>query len=415
MGSWPFSTVKPFLFLGLFAAGSALSAPKPSPIATSMDPAAFRFLKDLVEIPSGTSSIGAQQRMRDRIRQEFMALGLDATEIEGASGRKVLVLQMQGAKPHILLVGHTDTVPNPTGNRPKLTVDDLTLKGSGVIDMKGGIVVMHKVLKDLATQGRTDILKSVRIVLNDDEETGSVGSREILQKQAEGCDAALILEPGLPDGALVTGHSGIRWIKITVHGKAAHAGLEPEKGLNACVELGHKLVSLGSLSDIANHLTVTPGVIEGGTAPNTICETASVKLDIRYRNRSDLEEVLKKIRTISDRSYTANDLLGFKTSAEIEELVAIPPMPEDVSKSLFNIARMSGATLRQNVTGQSVGYVSDGNQLASLGIPILVGLGPYGGGMHSSAEFMDVRSFSERALLVKALLEQLSLEKKSQK
>ena len=90
-------------------------------------------------------------------------------------------------------------------------------------------------------------------------------------------------------------------------------------------------------------------------------------------------------------------------------------MPEDVSKSLFNIARMSGATLRQNVTGQSVGYVSDGNQLASLGIPILVGLGPYGGGMHSSAEFMDARSFSERALLVKALLEQLSLAKKSQK
>ena len=390
---------------------AAQGAPKVSPLAPYIDPDSLQFLKDMVEIPSGTSMSGGLEEMRMRVQKEFATLGMGGTLVDGTNGRKVLVLERHDAKPRILIVGHVDTVYSNPSRPPKLITEDIKLKGPGVIDMKGGITVIHKALKELAAQGKMDVLNKIRIVLNDDEETGSKDSVNVLLAQAKDCDAALIFEPGLSDGSLVTAHSGIKWLKMTVHGKAAHAGMEPEKGLNACVELGYKLVSLGSLSDFSRSLAVTPGVIDGGTTPNTVCETASVKIDIRYTKQDDLENVLRDIRAINLKTNTANDVIGMKPSSDLEELVSIPPMTADATRALFEMARKIGATLRNPVTGKPVGYASDGNQLAKTGIRLLVGLGPYGGGMHSSEEFMDVRSFSDRVLLTKGLLEALAGEK----
>lgn len=389
----------------------AVGAPKVSPLAPYIDPDSLQFLKDMVEIPSGTSMTTGLEQMRMRIQKEFGTLGMNGTLLDGSNGRKILVLERADAKPRILIVGHVDTVYNNPARAPKFITEDIKLKGPGVIDMKGGITVIHKALRELVAQGKADILNKIRIVLNDDEETGSKDSVDVLLSQAKDCDAALIFEPGLSDGALVTSHSGIKWLKMTVHGKAAHAGMEPEKGLNACVELGYKLVSLGSLSDYSKGLAVTPGVIDGGTTPNTVCETASVKIDVRYTRQDDLENVLREIRSINLKTNTANDIVGMKPSSDLEELVSIPPMSPEATKSLFDLARKVGASLRNQVTGKPVGYASDGNQLAKTGIRLLVGLGPYGGGMHSSEEFMDVRSFSDRVLLTKGLLEALAGEK----
>jgi glutamate carboxypeptidase len=389
----------------------AAGAPKVSPLAPFIDPDSLQFLKDLVEIPSGTSMSAGLEQMRMRIQKEFATLGMNGTLLDGSNGRKILVLERADAKPRILIIGHVDTVYNNPARVPKLITEDIKVKGPGVIDMKGGITVIHKALRELVAQGKSDILNKIKIVLNDDEETGSKDSVNVLLSQVKDCDAALIFEPGLSDGSLVTAHSGIKWLKMTVHGKAAHAGMEPEKGLNACVELGYKLVSLGSLSDYSKGLAVTPGVIEGGTTPNTVCETASVKIDVRYTKQEDLENVLREIRSINLKTNTANDIIGMKPSSDLEELVSIPPMSTEATRSLFDLARKVGASLRNKVTGKPVGYASDGNQLAKTGIRLLVGLGPYGGGMHSSEEFMDVRSFSDRVLLTKGLLEALAVEK----
>jgi glutamate carboxypeptidase len=365
------------------------------------------LIGDLVALQSGTTVIAGLDAVRARLIPEFEALDMTASIVSLAGNRKVLSFETAGHTPRIAFIGHLDTVFNDPSQAHDAVLSgegpEQILHGPGVIDMKGGIALLLQVLHDLSPEERS----AVRVILNDDEETGSNASKEALRNLIYGMDAALIFEPGLPDGGVVTAHSGVRWLGMKVNGKAAHAGLEPQNGLSACVELGHKLVALGQISDFARQLTVNPGVINGGTAPNVVCAEASIKIDIRYVREADLTEALDSIEAIRAKSYTRSETLGLETTAEVTQLAALPPMPFEATTVVFQRAKKAAQSFNLDLAGWPVGYASDGNHLASLGVPLLVGLGPYGGKMHTDEEFMLVKSFEERRMVVGQLVRDL--------
>lgn len=364
--------------------------------SSTLEPASLAFLERLVSAHTDEA--------RNVAFAAFESAGLKGTRRDAGGGHEVLSFEAPGATPHVALIAHLDTVFKTDAPRA-LKVNGERLEGPGVIDDKGGVALILALVKSPTT---APYLSGIRVILNDDEETGSPASKAILKDLVKGFKAALLFEPGLPDGALVSAQSGIRWVELTVRGKAAHAGMEPEKGLNACVELAHKVVEIAKLADLKRGLSVSPGIIEGGSAPNVVCEAAKTTIDIRYIEPKDLETTLAAIEAIARKSHLKNALLGIETTAEIKIIEEKPPLPPASSAALLEVARKAAMDVGlPPLKSAKVGYVSDGNQLAGTGVKVLVGLGPYGGGMHTAEEFMLVKSFDERLKLGGALLSRL--------
>jgi len=362
------------------------------------------LLEKIVNINSGSRNIEGLEAVRRVLIPEFETLGLKATVHDVEEGHKVVSFAVSGSNPTLLLVGHIDTVFPKTSPFQKFEVRGNRIYGPGIIDMKACVVMMLDLLKAFRGSGR---LKRFLVILNDDEETGSRFSHALIRRLAGSVRAGLIFEPGLPGGAVVTAHSGVRWMTLSVTGKAAHAGLEPENGINACVELGHKVVALSKLSDHARKLSVNVGVIEGGTKPNVVCENATARIDVRFVEKEDADRIDKMIRDIAAKSYTYNDKLKAGPTATVKTLIAVPSMPGARTRRLFGLLKIAGRKIGQTVSGRHVGYASDANQLAATGMDLLVGLGPYGKGMHTHTEYLTTATYDERLGLTRALVEEI--------
>ncbi len=364
------------------------------------------LLKKLVENNSGTGNISGQDKMRSLLIPEFEKLGLAVTIHPAKNGRKVLSCQLPDSAPSILFIGHMDTVfPEDSDFKTYCEKGD-SIIGPGVIDMKGGIVLMLDILKAVTP----DIQKEVLVVLNDDEETGSRVSKEVIQPLLKNIRYALVFEPGLSDGSFISSESGIKWINLAVKGRAAHAGLEPDLGVNACLELANKITAISNLTDDSKHLTVNVGVVSGGTAPNVVCEHAQARIDIRYVERDDLNDLMNKITEITNTVTVYSKRNGLPATATLTPVVEMPSLKPDSTKELVTIAQEVAAKLELDFDHQHVGYGSDGNHLSTLsqGINILVGLGPYGGGMHTDSEFLSKKAYLKRLRLDVALLKRLA-------
>ena len=363
----------------------------------------LELLSQLVKINSHSQNISGISEIRKILIPEFQKLGFTARHYDLDNQHIITSIDFPGQNPIVLLIGHLDTVFPASAKVGKEGTEENRIYGPGIIDMKGGVVVILKALEKLSLEER----KKIRIVLNDDEELASVYSREKLKEIAKNIPFGLVFEPGLPDGSLVTSSSGGRWIKLTIEGKAAHAGLEHMKGLNACAELAHQITRLHALTDYSKRLTLNIGTIEGGTEPNVVCEKASVKLDVRYVNPSDLDDLLKKIEQISLHPHVRNNQLGLVPICKQETLVVVPSMPESSTRTLFALAQEVSEKLGKKVRGEHVGYATDGNQLVEIGTQLLVGLGPYGGGMHTDQEFMNREALDERITLSTHLIRKI--------
>lgn len=364
----------------------------------------MQLLQDIVNINSDTRNVVGLAQTRDALIPHFEALGLKATHHALAEGREVLSFEKPGAKPRIMLVGHVDTVFPQTGAFKQLSRQGDRLTGPGVIDMKGGVVLMLNVLGQLKQAGQ---LEQIRVVLNDDEEIGSPHSKQTMRTLAQGIPYGLVFEPGLQDGAVVSSQSGVRWIKLTATGKAAHAGLEPENGVNACLEMAYKIAKLAALAQPQKGLTINPGVIEGGSKPNVVCEKASVTVDVRFRDLPDWQSVSTDMEKIRGQSDVYNNRLRQGTSTEWVQIAEMPPLPESNTQALVKQAETVARSLGQAFQARGVGYGSDGNHLAGAGMQLLVGVGPYGGGMHSEKEYMLLSSYRERLALMTTLIDKL--------
>ncbi|AXK31671.1 M20 family peptidase [Streptomyces armeniacus] len=295
----------------------------------------------------------------------------------------------------VLLLGHMDTVwPLGTLAAWPFAVDGERVTGPGVFDMKSGLVLA---LQALRAAGRTG---HVRLLVTGDEEVGSTTSRALVEEAARDCAAVLVLEPGL-DGALKTARKGGAMYRVEVTGRAAHAGLEPERGVNALLELAHQVLAITELGDDDRGTSVSPTVARAGSTRNTIPESAYIEVDVRAWDRDELERVEKDLRSLRPRTPGA----GVELTGGVNRL----PLERRMSAGLLDTARrVARAEGLPPVREARVGGASDGNFTAALGVPTLDGLGPTGGGAHARDEWVDAASLEGRTALIAALVRALA-------
>jgi glutamate carboxypeptidase len=314
-------------------------------------------------------------------------------EVLEAGGRRHLRWRF-GPTTRVALIGHVDTVwPKGTVRRWPFHVDGDRASGPGTFDMKAGVVLMLHALGALPDRG------GVAVLLTTDEELGSPTSRELVEDTARGASAALILE-GAVDGAVKIGRKGVSLYTLRVTGRAAHAGLEPELGVNAAVELAHQVLTTARLGRPADGTTVTPTVLRAGTTTNTVPDAASLSLDVRAATGDEQQRVDDAVRQLQPVVQGAR--------LEVEGGPNRPPFPTECSAALFEAARDVAAGLGMPpLRGATVGGGSDGNFTAAIGVPTLDGLGAVGGHAHAEGEWVSVAGLAERAALLTGLVGRL--------
>jgi glutamate carboxypeptidase len=340
------------------------------------------LLRELVEIESPT---GDTAQMQDRLEHELRAAGARVRR-RGAHLRA----DVPGNEPPLLLLGHMDTVwPRGSLARIPFRVEHGRAYGPGTYDMKGGLVVLLEALR------RTETRHALRIVVNADEEVGSVGSRDLLEEAAAGSIAAFVVEgPTDVGGHLKTARKGIGRFRLTVRGQAAHAAT-PGEGTSAIYELAHQVLRLYALADDRG-VTVNVGVVSGGTRENVVAAEAEAAIDVRVpllADRDRLDDALRSLRSVLEG--TDLELTGMWTRPPLE--------PSPGSDALFAAAREHGRALGLALEARSAAGGSDGNLVAHL-VPVLDGLGAEGRGAHADDEHVLIDSLEVRAKLLAALL-----------
>lgn len=308
-------------------------------------------------------------------------------------GRPHLLLR-SGAPQPVLLLAHLDTVwPARTIERWPFSVDGDWASGPGVFDMKAGLV------QGLHAMGISSVA-GVDLLVTSDEEVGSPTSRALIEEQAARARAVLVLEPSV-DGAPKTARKGVSMYRLQVHGCASHAGLEPEAGVNALVELAGQIGTITALQDDAAGTTVTPTVAKAGTTTNTVPASAEVAVDVRAWTAGEQDRVHAALRALTPLLPGAR--------LELHGGVNRPPLEAAASAALAELAvRCAGELGLDLPLGRAVGGGSDGNFTAGLGVPTLDGMGAVGSGAHVRGERASVSALAERALLVARLLQYLS-------
>jgi glutamate carboxypeptidase len=363
----------------------------------------LQALIGLVEHESPSRDKPRLDALARKIAGRFEAIGGEILVVANPDGGNHVVAlffgQVSDEKP-ALLVGHYDTVwPVGTLNEMPLRIEGDKAFGPGIFDMKASLVEAEFAISALRKLELTPP-RPVFVLITSDEEIGSPTSRELIEEMAGNSAYALILEPPLPDGSLKTARKGVGHFVLEVEGKAAHAGVEPRKGLSAIQELAQQILDLHALTDFDAGITVNVGVIEGGTTANVVAAKASARIDVRASTLAQAASVEQKIR------QTTPHLAG--TSLKISGGFNRPPMErtEGVAE-LFEKAQAIGRTIGLELGEGATGGGSDGNFTAAIGVPTLDGLGIRGSGAHASHEQIDLDSFPERAALLALLLHQL--------
>jgi glutamate carboxypeptidase len=297
--------------------------------------------------------------------------------------------------PRVLVVGHHDTV-FPVGTlsaRPFAVIDGRAI-GPGVFDMKAGIVQAIHGVASLADRSGVELLFTA------DEEVGSQSSRALIETRAAACGAVLVVEPSADGGALKTARKGVGGFAVVVHGRASHAGLEPEKGINSLVAAAELIGLIAGFGSEEHGTTVTPTMVRGGTAENVVPAETRIVVDVR------VVEPAEKARIEALMAGLETTVAGARI--EVSGGIDRPPMHPSASEQLFPLAVDAAVAAGLGaVAGVAVGGGSDGNFTAAIGVPTLDGLGAVGGGAHADHEFVLVDTMVERASLVGALIDRI--------
>lgn len=349
---------------------------------------------DLETLVSAESPSGVPEALA-RCRAEVAALGERLLGAAPAEHGEHLLWGPE--RPKVLVLGHYDTVwPVGTLARRPFAVDGHRATGPGCFDMKAGLVQALHALSLVAREGGLD---GVGLLVTSDEETGSATSRALVEGTARGATAVLVAEPSA-GGALKTSRKGLARYELEITGRAAHTGLDPERGVNAALELAHQILAVAALAAPARGTTVTPSVASAGTTVNTVPDAARLAVDVRAFARSELERVRRWM--LARRPVLPGARL------EVREGPSRGPLQRSASFGLFQQAVTLGVELGlPPVREAAVGGGSDGNLTAALGVPTLDGLGAVGGDAHGEDEWVDLRSMPERAALLAALVTRL--------
>jgi glutamate carboxypeptidase len=360
-------------------------------------------------INSGSRNLAGLERMAEALTDAFAALPgalrleeAERVEAVDAAGREMPVehgrhlhLKVRPTAPvQLLFTGHMDTVfGSDHAFQQTRWLEDGVLNGPGVADMKGGIAVMLAALKSVERSPLADRI-GYDVVINSDEEVGSLSSAPLLARAATGKRAALTYEPAaLPDGTLAGARPGSGNFAIVVRGRSAHAGRNPEDGRNALLAAADLALRLDRLK--RDGLTVNPSRIEGGSPSNVVPDLAILRVNLRPRSpeieasaQSAISELVAAVASERDVEIQLNGGFGR------------PPKPlTPQAESLFELVKQAGADLGQSIAWQASGGVCDGNNIAACGVPVVDTMGVRGGKIHSAEEFLIVESLAERAAL----------------
>lgn len=354
----------------------------------------------LVTIESPSSDLDAVARSAEAVAAllvERLGTGPETVVIDGVAHLRVRF----GSGPRrTLLLAHHDTVwPLATIERLPFQIRDGRMSGPGCFDMKTGLVMAVHALAHVA-QRDPALLDGVTLLVTGDEEIGSPTSRALIEAEAIGCQAAFVLEPAADGGAFKTGRKGVSNYLIRITGRAAHAGLEPEKGVNAGVELAYQMIKVGEIADASVGTTVTPTLASAGDTRNTVPAHASVFVDARTRTAAEQRRVDDAVRALTP-------VIG-EVALDVEGGPNRPPMDPASAAPLFTRAQRLAAELELPPLRQaSVGGGSDGNFTAGVGVPTLDGMGAVGGGAHAESEHVLVAEIPGRVELLAALISEL--------
>ncbi|MFC0105451.1 M20/M25/M40 family metallo-hydrolase [Kibdelosporangium aridum] len=349
-------------------------------------------IQDLVTCESPSTDLAAVAASADVVAR-VGARRLDVSpERIVLDGRTHLRWRFGDGPARVLLLGHHDTVwPLGSLATHPFGVAGGVLRGPGCFDMKAGVAMAFHALAQLKDRA------GVTLLITGDEEIGSPTSRGLIEAEAAGCAAALVLEASADGGALKTERKGVSLYRVRAHGLAAHAGLEPERGVNATVELAMQVLAVNGIGDDRLGTTVTPTLMSAGTATNTVPATGEFAVDVRARTAAEQERV----------DVAMHGLLPVLRGARLEIVGGPnrPPMEAASSASLFDHASALAAQLGlPALTSAAVGGASDGNFTAGIGIPTLDGLGAVGGGAHADDEHVLISALPGRTSLVSALV-----------
>lgn len=359
------------------------------------------LLTELVGYESFSSSKEHVDKLTDVMEGKFKTLG--ATSIQRIPQTKVgdfLLAKWNEDAPGkpILFLVHIDTVwPIGTlAERPVRIEDDGKLYGPGAIDMKGGIVIMLTALRGLLERG-DKLASPVWILMNTDEELGSVDSEKYIRETAQQAGLVLVMEPATRDGALKTWRKGVGSYTVKVEGRASHAGNAPEQGINAVVEIAKQIVKINELNDYKNGTSVSVDVVQGGIATNVIAPSAVAHIDVRTLTAKAWDGIKEQIM----------NLTPFLPGAKVEVQANASRGPMEHNDLMIKtyaqckaIAEKNGVTVREDGSGGG----SDGNFTAHMGIPTLDGLGPHGDGLHALHEHVIINSLPKCATIIAGML-----------
>lgn len=364
-------------------------------------PEGTRFLEEMVMMESPSFDKALVDRCARFIGSRFAGIGGSVEYMTAERFGDHIRARFEGkSADRILLLGHADTVwpAGETQKRP-FKIQEGKALGPGVFDMKAGILLMWMAIDALrAVRGGTN--RSITVLLTSDEEVGSNSSRELIESEASQARAVFVLEPSLPGGTLKTARKGVGRFTVKAIGKAAHAGIDPAKGVNAVEEISRQIVKLQKMSDTASGTTVTVGVVQGGTRVNVVPAEAAAEVDVRVSSIEDADRITKTIRALQA------ELPGARL--EIRGSISRPPMERTAETvRLFEAARRIAARMGIDLKEGSTGGGSDGNLTSALGIPTLDGLGAIGDGAHAVEEWVDIGSLPQRAALIAGLIEEV--------
>lgn len=297
----------------------------------------------------------------------------------------------------ILLLCHYDTVfPEGTLKRRPFRVSGDRIEGPGVFDMKAGLVQGVWAIKFLLEHVHAN--QRILFLITPDEETGSLQSRKLIEEAGKNATLGIVLEPS-ENGKLKTGRKGVGTYEITVLGKAAHAGLHPEDGISAILEILHIVEKLSELQDLSRGTTINVGMISGGTATNVVPDRATISVDVRITGLDEAKRIDESIHSMKPQNHEAKITI----TGGINRL---PMVKNERTLAVLEEVKKIGAGLDITIEDISVGGGSDGNIIAQYGIPVLDGMGAVGSGAHSDSEFVIASSVPKRtALLACTLLE----------